>query len=111
VELDGVFYSVPPELVGWQVEVRCPVASTRVEIASRGQVVAVHRRAPKGADPVWIPEHRAAAERLAMNRDDRGRRRLAAASTPVEQRLWLPPGDYDVDVPDLSRYADRGDRR
>jgi hypothetical protein len=46
-----------------------------------------------------------------MNRDDRGRRRLAAASTPVEQRLWLLPGDYDVDVPDLSRYADRGDRR
>jgi transposase len=110
VELDGVFYSVPPEVVGWQVEVRRPVASERVEIAAGGKVVAVHQRARKGSDPVWNPEHRAAAELLAMSRDDRRRRRLAAASAPVEQRLWLPEGDYDVDVPDLSRYADRSDR-
>ncbi|MGH2736729.1 MAG: IS21 family transposase [Actinomycetota bacterium] len=110
VELDGVFYSVPPEFVGWQVEVRCPVATERVEIAAGGQVVAVHRRVPKGSDPVWTPEHRAAAERLALSRDDRSRRRLAAARGPVEQHPWLPQGDYDVEVPDLSRYADRGER-
>jgi transposase len=110
VELDGVFYSVPPGLVGRHVEVRCPVASARVEIAAGGRVVATHRRAHKGSAPVWIPEHRAAAERLARSRDDCSRRRLAAASTPVEQHLWLPHGDYDVEIPDLSRYADRGDR-
>jgi transposase len=110
VELDGVFYSVPAEFVGWQVEVRCPVASERVEIAAGGKVVAVHHRAPKGSDPVWTPEHRATAERLAMSRDDRPRRRLAAARTAVEQQLWLPAGDYDVEIPDLCRYADRGER-
>jgi hypothetical protein len=110
VELDGVFYSVPPEFVGWQAEVRCPVASERVEIAAGGRVVAIHRRAPTGSDPVWVPEHRAAAELLAMGRGDRSRRRLAAATTPLEQHLWLPGGDYDVEVPDLSRYADRGER-
>jgi transposase len=109
VELDGVFYSVPPEFIGWQVEVRCPVASGRVEIAAGGRVVAVHRRTPKGSDPVWTPEHRAAAERLALSRDDRPRRRLAAARGPVEQQPWLPQG-YDVAIPDLSCYADRGER-
>ncbi|MGH2750770.1 MAG: Mu transposase domain-containing protein [Actinomycetota bacterium] len=110
VELDGVFYSVPPEYVGWQVEVRCPVATERVEIAAGGKVVAVHRRAPKGSDPVWTPQHRAAAERLALSRDDRSRRRPAAARGPVDRHLWLPQGDYDVEVPDLSRYEDRGER-
>jgi hypothetical protein len=45
-----------------------------------------------------------------MSRDDRPRRRLAAANAAVEQHLWLPQGDYDVEVPDLARYADRGDR-
>jgi transposase len=110
VELDGVFYSVPPEFVGWQVEVRRPVASERVEIAAGGKLVAVHRRARKGSDPVWIPEHRSAAERLAMSREDRPRRRLAAASGADGQQLWLPHSDYDVEIPDLSRYADRGER-
>jgi hypothetical protein len=105
-----VFYSVPPEFVDRQVEVRCPVASERVEIAAGGKVVAVHHRAPKGSDPVWAPEHRATAERLAMSRDDRPRRRLAAARTAVAQQLWLPAGDYDVEIPDLCRYADRGER-
>jgi len=109
VELDGVFYSVPPEFVGWQVEVRKPVASERIEIAAGGKVVATHRRAPKGSDPVWTPEHRSSAERLAMSRDDRSRRRLAVTTDVVGNSLSLPPGDYDVEVPDLSRYADRGE--
>ena len=59
---------------------------------------------------MWVPEHRAAAEHLALSRDDRRRRRLAAAQGPLEPQLWLPEGDYEVEVPDLSRYADRGER-
>jgi transposase len=111
VEFDGVFYSVPPRFVGWQVELRVPVASDRIEIAAAGKLVASHRIAAKGADPVWDQEHRAAAERLARHRDERPRRRLHSAANPTEQKLWLPEGDYDVGVPDLSTYQDRGDAK
>jgi hypothetical protein len=110
VEFDGVLYSVPPELVGWQVEVRAPVDSDRVEVLAAGRVVAAHRRAAKGSDPVWSPEHRAAAEAMALKRVD-GRRRRLHAAPPGGPNLQLPGGDYDVDVPDLGQYSRRGDGR
>jgi transposase len=111
VESGGVFYSVPPNLVGWQVEVRIPVDSERIEVLAAGRVVATHCRAPKGSDPVWSPEHRSAAEALALRRDDCRRRRLHAAGTPDEQTLWLAEGGYDVDIPDLTSYGQRGEAR
>ncbi|HEU0042401.1 MAG TPA: IS21 family transposase [Jiangellaceae bacterium] len=104
IEWDAVFYSVPPDAVGALVEVRQPVTEAIVEFRLAGQLVAVHRLAAPGAEPQWLPEHRAAGEAIALGRHGRHLRAVdtvdgtAAAPAPL---LDLGDGDYDVDTPDL----------
>jgi transposase len=106
VEVDGACYSVPPDLTGQLVEVRLPVASTRLEIRSGGQLVARHALVDPG-QTVWDPAHRAAVERLALGRH-RPARHLQAVTEPpppCTAELELGPGDYQVATPDLAvRY-------
>jgi len=111
IEWDGVFYSVPPRAVGHVVEGRQPVTATVLELRLGGDLVAVHRVAAPGSDPQWLPEHRAAAEAIALGRHGRHLRPvddidLGAAEPAVV--LDLGDGDYDVEAPDLDMFGSIG---
>jgi transposase len=104
IEWDTVFYSTPPEVITEMIEARAPVAAGVLELRFAGRLIATHRLAPTGSEPQWLPEHRVAAEAIAM-----GRRHLRpvadtdpAAARPVV--LELGAGDYDVAAPDLADY-------
>lgn len=104
----GVFYSVPPDAVGQLVEARQPVTDSVLEVRLAGRLVAVHRLAAPGSEPQWLPEHRAAAEAIALGRHARHLRPVpnidvddtATAPSPLE----LGDGDFDVDEPDLDLF-------
>ncbi len=108
VAIDANRYSVPPDALGHKVEIRRKVNATRVEIRLAGRLIATHQLVAGRRVDVWDPEHRQAAEALALgwNRDnDRPDLRLIA-NQPEEpvQRLELG-GDYDIAPPDLDhRY-------
>jgi len=110
VEWDTVFYSAPPDVVGEIVEARAPVAAGVLELRFAGRLVAVHRLAEPGAEPQWLPEHRAAAEAITLGRHQRHLRPVAetvVVARPVVG-LELGDGDYDVDTPDLGAYEHIG---
>jgi hypothetical protein len=105
VEVDGVFYSVPPSLVGTTVEIRLPVDAGILEIRAHGSVVATHDLAPPGSPPVWDPAHRKAAQAMALAPHARPRLSLVTRDeSPPLEALELGDGDYDVEVPDLACY-------
>lgn len=111
IEWDTVFYSVPPDAVGHVVEGRQPVIEQVLEVRLAGRLVAVHRLAAAGSEPQWLPEHRAAAEAIALGRHGRHLRAVdddaearPAASAPLE----LGDGDYDVEAPDLDVFGSIG---
>ena len=104
IEFDGVFYSTPPEVITEMIEARAPVAAGTLELRFAGRLIATHRVAAAGSDPQWLPEHRAAAEAIAL-----GRHHLRPVPDiepePVRPTvLDLGDGDYDVAVPDLADY-------
>jgi hypothetical protein len=103
VEVDGVAYSAPPELVGTTVEVRIPVDAGDLEIRWLGRTVATHRIAPAGSCPVWDPAHRRAAEAMALAPHRRPHLVVVDAPEPT-LAFDFGDGDYDVDEPDLGRY-------
>jgi transposase len=111
VSVDGVRYSVPPNVLGQLVEIRRPIDSTTFEVRWAGTVVARHTLASGDAKEVWADEHRRASVAEALGRHDRRRERHLRAVTdePVDaepSRLNLGPGDFDVDAPDLAaRYS------
>ena len=90
------------------VEIRRKVNGVTVEIRLAGRLIATHRLVGGRRVDVWNPEHRAAAEALALGWDtDRPDLRLIANDDerPTVERLELA-GDYDVAEPDLDdRYA------
>jgi hypothetical protein len=106
IEWDGVFYSVPPDVVGHIVEARQPVIGGVVEIRFAGRLVAIHRLAAPGSEPQWLPEHRSAAEAIALGRHGRHLRCVdddePVAAAVVE--LDLGDGDYEVDTPNLDVF-------
>ena len=108
IEWDGVFYSLPPRAVGQLVEGRQPVVGGVLELRLGGELVAVHRVAAAGADPQWLPEHRAAAEAVALGRHGRHLRPVddieTAAAEPAVV-LELGDGDFDVEAPDLDMFG------
>jgi hypothetical protein len=111
IEWDTVYYSVPPEAVGQLVEARQPVADQIREIRLAGRLVAVHQLVAAGTEPQWLPEHRAAAEAIALGRHGRHLRPvtdfdIAPSVTPTV--LELGEGDYDVDEPDLAMFGSIG---
>lgn len=104
VEWRSVAYSVPPELLGTLVEVRQPIGASGLEIRARGRLVATHRLAPPGSEPVWDPSHRLATEKIALSRHDATRPALRAISIG-RREVPMPVGDFDVAEPDLRRYG------
>jgi hypothetical protein len=94
--------------LGHKVEIRRKVNGVTVEIRLAGRLIATHRLVSGRRVDVWNPEHRAAAEALALGwKTDRPDLRLIANDhdRPVVERLELG-GDYDVAEPDLDdRYA------
>ena len=111
IEWDGVFYSLPPRAVGHIVEGRQPVVGAVLELRLGGELVAVHPLAAAGSDPQWLPEHRAAAEAIALGRHGRHLRPVddidIGAVEPAAV-LELGDGDFDVDAPDLDMFGSIG---
>jgi hypothetical protein len=105
-EWDGVFYSAPPEAAGHVVEARQAVDSTLLQLRLGGRLIAEHRIAAPGSDPQWLPEHRAAAEAIALGRHGRHLRAVEAQPPPPPPcgDLDLGDGDYDVEDPDLGVF-------
>lgn len=68
VSVDGNRYSVPPALVGTEVEVRQRLGSDElVIISAAGSVVATHQVAPRGVGRlVRLPEHTRALENVVL---------------------------------------------
>jgi transposase len=112
IEWDTIYYSVPPDAVGKMVEARQPVADQILEIRLAGRLVAVHHVVAAGTEPQWLPEHRAAAEAIALGRHGRHLRAVTdfddvePSATPAV--LELGDGDYDVDEPDLAMFGPIG---
>ena len=110
VSIDANRYSVLPAALGHKVEIRRKVNGVTVEIRLAGRLMATHRLVGGRRVDIWNPEHRAAAEVLALGwKTDRADLRLIANDNdndrPVVERLDLN-GDYDVALPDLDdRYA------
>jgi transposase len=114
IALDGVRYSVPPNVLGQLVEIRRPVDSDTFEVRWAGTVVARHTITTGDTTEVWADEHRRASVAEALGRHQRRRQRHLHAVTEtvtvepaaVQDRLDLGGGDYEVEVPDLAvRYA------
>jgi len=108
VEWDGVFYSTPPEAAAQLVEARQAVGSLTLELRLGGVLVAEHRVAAPGSEPQWLPEHRAAAEAIALGRHGRPLRAVPVQAAPPAPGLHLGEGDYDVEVPDLALFEPIG---
>jgi transposase len=109
IAVDGVRYSVPPNVLGQLVEVRRPIDTKVFEVRWAGNVVARHTLSTSGASEVWAEDHRRASVAEALGRHERRRQRHlhAVSDEPVVEqgRLELGGGDFDVDEPDLARYA------
>ncbi len=104
IEWDTVFYSAPPAVVGQMIEARQPVATDVLELWFAGRLIATHRLAAAGSEPQWLPEHRAAAEAIALGRHGRHLRRVVDVAERAIVRLDLGAGDYDVEDPDLDMF-------
>ena len=109
VSVDGVRYSVPPNMLGQLVEIRRGVDSETFEVRWAGTAVARHRLADGDVAEVWADDHRRAAVAEALSRHHRPRRHLRAVTdAPAVEaaRLDLGTGDFDIEAPDLAdRYA------
>jgi hypothetical protein len=92
VSVDGNRYSVPPALVGVEVDVRRRLGSRELLVVSpTGTVVATHQTAPRGIGRiVRLPEHTAALENVV----------LAAFSTdrPCPSKVNRPPSSAAVAI-------------
>ncbi len=114
VAVDGVRYSVPPNMLGQLVEIRRCVDSSVFEVRWAGTVVARHRIAGGDVTEVWADDHRRAAVAEALSRHDRHPRRHLRAVTDTAavepERLDLGAGDFDIEAPDLAgRYTIDGE--
>lgn len=112
IAVNGVRYSVPPNVLGQLVEIRRPLDTNTFEVRWAGTVVARHTITTSGATEVWADDHRRASIAEALGRHERRRQRhlhaVADTGEPVVEggRLELGAGDFDVEEPDLAaRYA------
>ena len=109
IAVDGVRYSVPPEVLGQLVQIRRPVDSARFEVRWAGRLIATHTLVAGRHLEVWDPAHRHAAETTAMaDQPERPVLRLitdtADPTATGSGRLELGEG-FDVDQVDLAaRY-------
>ena len=86
ISVDGVRYSVPPNVLGQLVEIRRPVDSDSFEVRWAGTVVARHQLASGDVAEVWADDHRRASVAEALGRHDRRRDRhlRAVADQPAD---------------------------
>ena len=110
VAVDGVRYSVPPNMLGQLVEIRRCVDSDVFEIRWAGTTIARHRQADSDIAEVWAHAHRSAAIAEALRgHDRRPQRHLRAVNDDAAAeaaRLDLGVGDFDIEAPNLAdRYA------
>lgn len=108
IEVGGVSYSVPPNLVGTMVEIRVPVDSGVLEVKALGSLVATHQVAPPGSEPVWDPLHRKEAEALALAPHARRTEQLSVVKEEQPSFFDFHDGDYEVALPDLDVYQEVG---
>ena len=112
ISVDGARYSMPAETLGQLVEIRRQVDAPEFTVTWAGRHVVTHQLATPG-DTVWQPEHHAAAQAVALGRHhshDERHLQLVASTGPVQPRLELGEGDYDVETPDLdARYNAGGE--
>lgn len=87
VHYEGNRYSVPPGFVDATVTVRWRLGTDTIQIvAGSGQVIAEHRRAPKGAGRTTrLPEHAAALENVVLG--------AFTTDRPCKRKLNRPPSD------------------
>lgn len=106
IEWRSVRYSVPVRCLGQRVEVRQEVDAEHIEIRWAGELVRTHRIAGGDVREVWDGDDFAQAQAAALGRHQRHLRLVVpdAAPEPAQERLELE-GDYDVEPPDLARYA------
>lgn len=112
VEWRGVRYSVPVRCLGQRVEVRQEVDGDRIEVRWAGEVVRTHRFATGDLREVWDGDDFAQAQAAALSRHRRHLRLVAPDTVPepVQERLELGEGDFDVEPLDLGRYDVDGQR-
>lgn len=91
VEWDGVFYSLPPDVAGQVIEARVATASSLLELRLGGRLIAEHRLAAAGAESQWLPEHRVAAEAIALAHHQRHLRPVAGDEQPAVGHLLRCP--------------------
>jgi transposase len=103
IEVDGVFYSVPPALAGQIVEVRLPVDQGIIQVRHQGELQVAHKISPSGSEPVWDPSHRREAEQIALSRHRRTPRSCPQEQVVVDL-LDLGEGDYDIEPVELEAY-------
>jgi transposase len=86
ISLWGNRYSVPPGLVGAQVQVRWRFGAETFAVSADGVIVCIHRLAPRGAQrTVRLPEHTTALENVVLGAFDTGR--------PCKRKVNRPPSD------------------
>jgi transposase len=112
ISVDGGHYGVPPDVLGQLVEIRRPVAGNEFSVRHAGRLVVTHvLQAKPGPDIIWLPEHRARVEAIALaGRSTHEGRHLHLVTPPPTdaggEQLELGDGDFDVDTPDLAqRYG------
>ena len=95
ISYEGVLYSVDPAAVGTTVVVRADgenVGDT-FSVYQDGDLVALHRRAPKGSRPVMLPEHTAAIRKITrgegLRSTGRRKKRYVQQTEPVVQHYPL----------------------
>ncbi len=109
VEWRGVRYSVPVRCLGQRAEVRQEIDAGRIEVRWAGEVVAIHRIPDGEVREVWDGDHFAQAQAAALGRHRRHLRVVAPEGVePVQERLELGAGEYDVERLDLARYGVAG---
>lgn len=86
VSLWGNRYSVPPGLVGANVQIRWRLGADTFAISAAGAVVAIHHLAPRGAQrTVRLPEHTAALEHVVLG--------AFSSDRPCKKKVNRPPSD------------------
>jgi hypothetical protein len=86
VSLWGNRYSVPPGLVGGHVQIRWRLGADTITVHARGQLVATHQLASRGAQrTVRLPEHTTALENVVLG--------AFSSEQPCKRKVNRPPSD------------------
>lgn len=86
VSLWGNRYSVPPGLVGSHVQIRWRLGAETITMHARGQVIATHQLAPRGAQrTIRLPEHTAALENVVLD--------AFSSDRPCKRKVNRPPSN------------------